>query len=189
MEKRGPGADHVTDRDCPLRRGHLLKRLRPRARPVRRGAGLRQDTMARLPGPVPLLCPGAVVLCTSRHLVEAVVWRLRTGPLRRSAAHVATMSAGVPAFSARRRRGRHAATCRPPGLDQLVTQEKATQTCLSRVVLVVLVLLVLLVLLLLVVLNCFVCCCALLCVVVCCWCCGGCGSDHVIQTRVSLHPS
>ena len=41
--------------------------------------------------------------------------RLRTGPLRRSAAHVATMSAGVVAFAAMRSRGHHAATCRPLG--------------------------------------------------------------------------
>ena len=40
--------------------------------------------------------------------------RLRTGTLRRSAAHVATTSAGVAAFSGKRSRDRHAATCRPP---------------------------------------------------------------------------
>ena len=42
-------------------------------------------------------------------------WQQRTGPLRRSAAHVATMSADVASFSAMRSRGRHAASCRPPG--------------------------------------------------------------------------
>ena len=36
-EERPPGS-HVTDSDCPLRRGHLLKRLRPRPRPVPRKA-------------------------------------------------------------------------------------------------------------------------------------------------------
>ena len=45
--------------------------------------------------------------------------RLRTGPLRRSAAHV---SAGVAAFSAMRSRDRHAASCRPPGV---LTKESA----------------------------------------------------------------
>ena len=50
--------------------------------------------------------------------------RLRRGPLRRSAAHVATMSAGVAVFAARRRRVRHAATCRPLGLSRTVTQKK-----------------------------------------------------------------
>ena len=62
--------------------------------------------------------------------------RLRTGPLRRSAAHFATMSASVAAFAARRRRVRHAATCRPLGLSRTVTQKKRAHL-LSLVVVVV----------------------------------------------------
>ena len=41
--------------------------------------------------------------------------RLRTRPLRRSAAHVAAMSASVAVNAAMRSRGRHAALCRRPG--------------------------------------------------------------------------
>ena len=42
--------------------------------------------------------------------------RLRTGPSRRSAAHVSTMSPGVAVFAAMRSRDRHAASCQPLGL-------------------------------------------------------------------------
>ena len=73
----------------------------------------------------PQPCPSSVPVGRSNSLqpppCRICGGRLRTGPSRRSSARVATTSAGVAVFAAIRRRVRHAATCRPPGLNRTVT--------------------------------------------------------------------
>ena len=85
-----PRGSHVTDRDCSLRRGHLLKRLRPRPRPVR------------------FLSPWGVVLLASRHLVETVVDGCGQGQEDGLLLMFSTMSAAAaPASASRQRPHRH----------------------------------------------------------------------------------
>ena len=147
----------------PLLRSHLDERWPPaprRALPrtTRRTLHLPllwTSVSVELCSPPPWPCPSSVPVGRATfHLpppCRSCGGRLRTGLLRRSAAHVSTKSAGVAVFSATRSRGRLAASCRPPGLDRRVTKQKQSATCLSLlVVLLLLVLVVLLVLLVLV---------------------------------------
>ena len=59
---------------------------------------------------------------SSRHLVEAVVGGCGQGHCDALLLMSTTMSAGVAAFSAMRSRGRHAASCQPPGSDYRKTR-------------------------------------------------------------------
>ena len=99
----------------PHPRGVFVKQLEEHRFPRCFGLLSPKSFVRSLPGPVGLLCPWARRTFHQQPPCRSCGGRLRTRPLRRSAAHVATISAGVAAFSAMRSRGRHAASCRPPG--------------------------------------------------------------------------
>ena len=94
---------------------HFQEEVEPRNRPWLLTPAARTTPQEAPAASLP--CPSSVPVgrCTSRQPppCRSCGGRLRTGPF--SAAHVATTSAGVALFSATRSRGRHAASCRPPG--------------------------------------------------------------------------